>query len=245
MVLIVVFGVALLLAVSAEASDGRLRSRVPGSSSRATPRSSATASLASSSAAAAASSTRRPRSRRARNGAGSACRPACAPRRTPELHQPGDRVQLVVELVGLRAQGVGDRQVRAELALQRISSVRSRSVVTLPIPRPLAEAARRLNTTTRVPTSATASWTSASGPASRSTTRGSSPRSATGRPTGSPCTSRVARAASFIIVTRPSVPTATTPSRMLCSSASRWSASPASSVGASPRVRRFTTRETT
>ena len=28
----------------------------------------------------------------------------------PELHEPGDRVQLVAELVGLRAQGVGDRR---------------------------------------------------------------------------------------------------------------------------------------
>ena len=37
----------------------------------------------------------------------------------PQLDQARDGVQPVVELVRLRAQGVGDRQVRAELALQR------------------------------------------------------------------------------------------------------------------------------
>jgi hypothetical protein len=128
------------------------------------------------------------------------------------------------------------------------SSVRSRIVVTVPIPSPRLEAARRLNTTTRVPTSATASWASlcsAPSPVNRSTTCRSSPSPSTGRPTGSPSRPSVVRAASFIIVTRPSVPTATTPSRMLCSRASRWSASIAISVGASPRVRRLTTLETT
>ena len=229
---------------SAETSAAARGSREPGSSSSATPRSSATACLGDQ-----------------QGGDGGVGDPlghdvaelGAAPGEgaderahlvvLAELHQAGDRVQLVVELVGLRAQGVGDRQVGAQLALQRhqLGAVAQR--------RHAADAAARRRR--RAPVEhdhpgrrpaprRPGRRASATGAAGRPR-RGSRPRSATRRPTGSPATSSVARAASFIIVTRPSVPTATTPSRMLCSSASRWSARLAISVGASPRVRRLTT----